>query len=233
MAYVYRHIRLDKNVPFYIGIGSDEDGKYERAFSFNGYHRNRFWKKIATISNIEVEIVIDNISWSEACKKEIEFISIYKRVRDGGTLANITLGGEGAYGLVHSEASNEKNRKAHVGKTAWNKGKKSDPQSVEKMRKAKIGKPTWNKGKSMSDQYKAISRKSKMKFRKSVIQKDIYGNYISEFESVRDAEEKTGFDAMSIRAACRNKLNIKYQQGNIYRKFIWEYKKEAPKEAPN
>lgn len=28
MAYVYRHIRLDKNEPFYIGIGKDEGGKY-------------------------------------------------------------------------------------------------------------------------------------------------------------------------------------------------------------
>ena len=29
MAYVYRHIRLDKNEPFYIGIGSDKE--YKRA----------------------------------------------------------------------------------------------------------------------------------------------------------------------------------------------------------
>ena len=31
MAYIYRHIRLDKNEPFYIGIGSDVEGKYKRA----------------------------------------------------------------------------------------------------------------------------------------------------------------------------------------------------------
>ena len=31
MAYVYRHIRLDKNQPFYIGVGTCDT--YERAYS--------------------------------------------------------------------------------------------------------------------------------------------------------------------------------------------------------
>lgn len=35
MAYVYRHIRLDKNEVFYIGIGSDDKGHYYRANSKN------------------------------------------------------------------------------------------------------------------------------------------------------------------------------------------------------
>lgn len=39
MAYVYRHIRLDKNEPFYIGIGSDN--KYSRAKQKTG--RNDRW----------------------------------------------------------------------------------------------------------------------------------------------------------------------------------------------
>ena len=33
MAYLYRHIRLDKNVPFYVGIGDDKEGLYKRAFT--------------------------------------------------------------------------------------------------------------------------------------------------------------------------------------------------------
>jgi len=40
--YVYKHIRLDKNEPFYIGIGSTEN--YARAFSRS--IRNDIWKKI-------------------------------------------------------------------------------------------------------------------------------------------------------------------------------------------
>ena len=44
MAYVYRHIRLDKNEPFYIGIGSDNN--YKRANQTNGGRRNNIWEKI-------------------------------------------------------------------------------------------------------------------------------------------------------------------------------------------
>ena len=32
MAYLYRHIRLDKNEPFYIGIGSDTNFKRANLF---------------------------------------------------------------------------------------------------------------------------------------------------------------------------------------------------------
>jgi hypothetical protein len=39
---VYRHIRLDKNEPFYIGIGSDRN--YKRASSIKD--RNKYWGNI-------------------------------------------------------------------------------------------------------------------------------------------------------------------------------------------
>lgn len=40
--YVYRHIRLDKNEVFYVGIGSDNKGKYLRAHGKE--KRNKYWK---------------------------------------------------------------------------------------------------------------------------------------------------------------------------------------------
>ena len=42
MAYVYRHIRLDKNQPFYIGVGKN-DNDLKRAFS--KCNRNSYWRK--------------------------------------------------------------------------------------------------------------------------------------------------------------------------------------------
>ena len=75
MAYVYRHIRLDKNEPFYIGVGSDNE--YKRANTRKG--RNKIWNDIVNKSDFEVEIIFDNISWEEALLKEVEFISLYKR----------------------------------------------------------------------------------------------------------------------------------------------------------
>ena len=59
MAYVYRHIRLDKNEPFYIGIGSDMTNKRanERA------RRSELWKKIVAKSEYEIEILMDGITF--------------------------------------------------------------------------------------------------------------------------------------------------------------------------
>lgn len=44
MFYLYRHIRHDKNEPFYIGIGRTRN--YERAFRKTS--RNKFWKNIVS-----------------------------------------------------------------------------------------------------------------------------------------------------------------------------------------
>lgn len=100
MAYVYRHIRLDKNEPFYIGIGSDKN--YNRAY--NKVSRTKFWKAVINKTQYEVEIIADNLSWEEACKKEIEFIKLYGRKDLGvGTLVNLTDGGNGGKGKRLSE----------------------------------------------------------------------------------------------------------------------------------
>ena len=44
MAYLYRHIRLDNNEVFYIGIGSDSEGYYKRAKShkYRNYYPIRY-----------------------------------------------------------------------------------------------------------------------------------------------------------------------------------------------
>ena len=97
MAYVYRHIREDKNEVFYIGIGTDDKGKYVRAKSKN---RNRYWKRIVDKTNYEIEILFDNISKEDAIKKEIEFIQLYgRRDQNNGTLCNLTDGGEGVVNM--------------------------------------------------------------------------------------------------------------------------------------
>lgn len=105
MAYVYRHIRLDKNEPFYIGIGTDSN--YQRAYS--KHSRNIFWKRVVGITNYEVEILMDNLTKEEAKHKEIEFINLYgKKINKTGILVNITDGGEGAAGYQHTEEAKRK-----------------------------------------------------------------------------------------------------------------------------
>ena len=113
MAYVYRHIRLDKNEPFYIGIGSDD--RYKRANERT--RRNKHWKNIVAKSDYEVDILFDDLSWEDACKKEIEFIELYGRKDIGnGTLVNLTGGGDGAYKTIPSIETRIKLSKKAKGK---------------------------------------------------------------------------------------------------------------------
>jgi hypothetical protein len=109
MAYVYRHIRLDKNVPFYIGIGKS-DLNFNRAES--NKNRNPYWHHIVNQTEYRVEILMDDLTWEEACKKEIEFISLYKKHSQSGTLCNIADGGGGGY---LGEEINEKRRQSLIG----------------------------------------------------------------------------------------------------------------------
>jgi hypothetical protein len=113
MAYVYRHIRLDNNEPFYIGIGSD--GSNKRAYS--NKNRNTYWYNIVSKTSYEVEIMLDDLTWEEACEKEKEFIKLYGRKDlNEGTLVNMTDGGEGNTNLS-IEAKERKRVKLSLSKS--------------------------------------------------------------------------------------------------------------------
>lgn len=104
MPIVYRHIRQDKNKPFYIGIGESED----RAYETKG--RTRAWKNISK-KGYDVEVLFNDLSWEEACEKEVEFIALYgRRDKKAGTLVNMTDGGEGTVGYRHTVKTKEKCR---------------------------------------------------------------------------------------------------------------------------
>ena len=87
---VYRHIRNDKNMPFYIGIGKDTSRPY------NKRSRSKFWKSIISKTEYTVEILFEDLTKEQAIEKEVEFIELYGRVDlKTGTLCNMTCGGEG------------------------------------------------------------------------------------------------------------------------------------------
>lgn len=128
MAYVYRHIRLDKNEPFYIGIGSDNN--YQRAFDKDS--RNRHWQSIIK-SGYEVEILLDDLTWEEACQKEKEFIVLYGRTDlKSGILCNMTDGGEGAVNRIFSKEHRDKIRQSKI-------GIKRSSETIQKMSEGRKG----------------------------------------------------------------------------------------------
>lgn len=134
MAYVYRHIRLDTNQPFYIGIGRDEEN-YRRANDFIA--RSEFWLRTYEKCNkqIEVEILFDDLTWDEACVKEKEFIALYGRKDiSTGILTNMTNGGEGTENL------NDEIRKI-IGQKVSQKltGSKRTKEQCENISKSKMG----------------------------------------------------------------------------------------------
>lgn len=109
MAIVYSHTRLDNNTIFYIGIGNE----YKRAYC--KYKRNNYWNNIVSKSDYKVDILFENLTWEDACKKEVELISLYGRKdMNKGSLVNMTDGGEGVKG--HSQESIKKIVKAHKGR---------------------------------------------------------------------------------------------------------------------
>ena len=109
MAYVYKHIRLDTNETFYVGIG-----RYlKRAFTTKG--RNSHWNNIVKKTNFEVEILEQNLSWEDACDREKYWIKNFGRFDlKEGTLVNKTEGGEGVNG--HSDELKKILREHRLGK---------------------------------------------------------------------------------------------------------------------
>jgi hypothetical protein len=124
MAIVYRHRRLDTNKIFYIGIGKEE----KRAYRKDG--RNNYWNNIINKTDYNIEIIAKDIDWEIACELEIFLISEYG-IKN---LSNITLGGEGNLGNLHSIETKKIMSEKKIGKITWNKGLKEDKEHIEKRR---------------------------------------------------------------------------------------------------
>jgi len=109
--YLYRHIRNDLNVPFYIGIGTKQKSfaqpktEYRRAFTTT-FKRSDIWEKTFNKTNqdITIEVLYESDSFDEIKNKEKEFISLYGRKNiSNGPLVNLTDGGDGSFGFKHTE----------------------------------------------------------------------------------------------------------------------------------
>ena len=98
--YTYRHLKPNGEV-FYIGIGKSKN--FKRAFEKDG--RSTYWKnKVKKYPDYEVQILKTGLTKEDACELEKILISWYGRADCcGGTLVNLTDGGEGIIGYICSE----------------------------------------------------------------------------------------------------------------------------------
>lgn len=146
--YIYKHIRLDTNEVFYVGVGSNKKKSiYYRAHRKDG--RNSLWTNIVNKVSYRIEILVENITKEEAWAKEIELIAYYKRRCDGGTLANLSLGGGGPLGVQSIPNRVTKPNRRNTGKKLseahkqrlreFNLGRKTSPETKEKLRQINLG----------------------------------------------------------------------------------------------
>lgn len=119
LYYVYRHIRPDKDEPFYIGIGTEGS---KRVIKRN--NRNKHWQAVVDKNGgiFYHEIILTGLTASEARYKEIEFIKLYGRAKydKGGILTNVLEGGNlndisTTKGRNLSEETRAKMSNSHIG----------------------------------------------------------------------------------------------------------------------
>lgn len=214
LGYVYRHIRLDNNEVFYIGISTINDGKYTRAYEKDG--RNKYWKNIINKTEYRIDIMMKDLPLNIMYEKEKYFIQLYGRKDKGlGTLVNMTDGGDkGTPGIIVSEETRKKishtvkknmTDETRKKQSEAKKGKTLSEEHKEKLRQI-------NLGKKMSEESIEKTRKGNSK---PVGQyKD--GNLIKEYPSAR----ATGIDGYSYKHVSNCCLGKRKNHGGFQWKFL-------------
>lgn len=239
MAYVYRHIRLDKNEPFYIGISKKDDAGFKRAYSASSSQRNKIWKDIAAKTKYEVEILFYDIDIEFAKRKEIELVQLYGRISCGnGPLANIGAGGEPLFNppeylrkQMSERSKGEKNHfygKKHTEETRRKiseiqKGKKKKPHSEEAKKKISLahkGKPTWIKGVKQPEAALKRSGVNHRTYKGEIFCYDLNMNLVREFSCSKEIIEHFG-------RGCANDIRrVLIGERNCWNNHVFRYKDE-------
>lgn len=118
--FLYRHIRLDNNQVFYVGIGKKGKRRngigqeYARAFE---RRRKQFWTNVVNKAGYRIEIMLESDSHQFIKEKEKEFIKLYgRRDLNTGTLVNFTDGGDGVEHRIQTPETRERISKSHMDK---------------------------------------------------------------------------------------------------------------------
>jgi len=209
--YLYKHTRLDKSEPFYIGIGTKQKGNtyldiYTRAFARS--RRNKIWKDIVRKNKekYEVETFLESDDYDFIKQKEREFIKLYGRIDlKTGILANMTDGGEGKTSYVTSEETKRK-----IGNS--NRGNKKTAESLKRQSETRKNNynPAWFDN-----------------IRKKAYQYDLDGNFIKEWRCIIDATKEHGYDNGLIIRCCKKRPNYRSAYG-----YMWFYEYLGEKIAP-
>lgn len=166
--YVYRHIRLDTGVPFYVGKGLKN-----RAFDL--IKRNKYHLNIQAKTEVKIEIVKEFYTELEAFIFEKSLIKLYKSL--GYCKANLQDGGRGgSKGRIISAETREKLSKAAL-------GSKRTLETRKKM-------GSWQRGRGNNMYGKSPSQETRKKL-KEAAQNRIWSNESKRKISLNTSMSKT------------------------------------------
>jgi hypothetical protein len=210
--YVYRHVRLDKNEPFYIGIGNKKN--YARAYQTEPDRRNEIWCKIFNKSDIEIEIILENLTKNQASEKEQEFIKLYGRKDlSTGILCNMTDGGDGIWNYIMSDDTKEKMRQSKLGNKNPNFGKSPSEETRLKRSKSLKGQK-----RSEEEKHKQSLRTIKSGQAKTV---DVFkydsGEYVGRYYAIDEACRVLGFHHSNGKAVMVAKGKRNQTHGYVFK----------------
>lgn len=193
---VYMH-ENKVNQKKYIGITSQNINRRWQ----NGYgYRNQkhFFRAIEKYGwdMFNHYILFTNLTKEEAEQKEVELISKYKAT-DKNYGYNIDNGGNSVGKL--SEETKNKIKKAKCGICSPFKNKHHSEEALEKIRKAAIGRHHTNETKIKIRN----ANKNRIYYGVKVIQYDLNGNFIKEYNSISDAYRKTNVSISGISKVCK------------------------------
>jgi hypothetical protein len=210
--YVYKHIRLDKNEPFYIGIGSKKN--FARAYEFNQGKRNVIWWKIFSKTDIQVEIIYENLTKGDAALKEQELIKKYGRKDlNEGLLCNMTDGGDGIWNCKRSEATKKLLSEKKLGSKNPQFGKKPSKETLKKRSIALTGK---KKSKETKKTQSLATIKSGQAKKVDVFKYET-NEYVGRFYAISEACRVLGFHHLNGKAVEVAKGKRNHTQGYVFK----------------
>lgn len=234
---VYFHTNIDNN-KVYVGITSQKiasrwgkNGKnYLEKKKDGDFVQPKFARAILKYGweGFTHTIFAEGLSREEACLMEMTLIALYDSIENG---YNITKGGEGTIGVVISEEECKKRSERFKGRrmspdTEFKAGHSFTPEVLQKLSDAKKGKPSWNKGiKGYNAGEDNVMKRPEVraKFKgvkntraKKVIQLDMEGNFIREWDYMTQVQEELSFDVSNLTACCKGRIKSAYG-------YKWKY----------
>jgi len=145
--YIFGDFQFDYE-PIYIGKG--QGNRPQRHFTLYKTANTRFYSKLKSImeGNDRPEIIYINKDLTEidAFKQEVYFIKLIGRIEKGGTLTNLTDGGDGQSGFKFSDETRAKMSFDRTGEKNPMSGKHHSDEGKINISLSKKGSVSWRKG---------------------------------------------------------------------------------------